>query len=144
MVQVQWYYKKGDLDIKKLNIQVEDLDYIGDNEVFPSRHKDVVFADAIVAKCEVYSIKQYDDLDSTNSNTTFFTRASYCPITKTLRPCFTDWERLCSCRKPLNPNMLYIKCDKCNLWFHPECQDLRVDQIEDLENFFCKKCKISQ
>ena len=121
MLQVQWYYKKTDLDLKRLSIMEEDLIFIGDNEVFPSRHKDTVFADAIVSKCEVFSIKVYDELDSTNSNTTFFTRASYCPITKVLKPSFNEWERLCACRKPLNPNLLYIKCDRCNQWFHPEC-----------------------
>jgi len=51
MIKVQWYYKKQDLDFRKLGILDEDLEYIGENEVFPSKHYDKIFADAIVAKC---------------------------------------------------------------------------------------------
>jgi hypothetical protein len=121
MIQVQWYYKKMDLDTKKLAITDEELEFIGDNEVFPSRHKDIVFADAIVSKCDVYPIKQYDELESINYGSTYFTRASYCPLARKLSPCFADWERLCTCKQPLNPNRVHIRCDKCDKWFHPKC-----------------------
>ena len=57
MIQVQWYYKKSDLDMKKLGVDDNELEYIGENEVFPTRHHDKVFCDAIVSKCQVYSIK---------------------------------------------------------------------------------------
>ena len=56
MIQVQWYYRKQDLDMKKLGVTDDDIEYIGENEVFPTRHRDKVFADAIVSKCQVYSI----------------------------------------------------------------------------------------
>lgn len=124
MIQVQWYYKKCDLDIKKLGIQEDEVMFMGDNEVFPSNHKDMVFADAIVMKIEVHPIRQYDELEEINFNTTFFTRASYCPLSRALKPPFQEWERLCSCRQPLNPNLLHIRCDRCDQWFHPACQDI--------------------
>jgi hypothetical protein len=66
MIKVQWYYKKQDLDLRKLDINDEDLEYIGENEVFASKHYDKVFADAIVAKCQVYSIKEYDEIQITD------------------------------------------------------------------------------
>ena len=53
MIKVQWYYKKQDLDLRKLGINDEDLEFIGENEVFPSKHYDKIFADAIMAKCRV-------------------------------------------------------------------------------------------
>lgn len=83
--------------MKKLGILEDEKEYIGENEVFPTRHRDKVFADAIVSKCQVYSIKQYDDLESIDFNTTFFTRATYCPLSKTLEPAFSDWDKLCIC-----------------------------------------------
>ena len=43
--------------MKKLGVQEDEKEYIGENEVFPTRHRDKVFADAIVSKCQVYSIK---------------------------------------------------------------------------------------
>ena len=57
MIKVQWYYKKQDLDIKKLGIMEDDLEYIGENEVFASKHFDKIFADAIVAKLKKHKIK---------------------------------------------------------------------------------------
>ena len=140
MIQVQWYYKKSDLDLKKLGVEDTEKEYIGENEVFPTRHRDKVFADAIVSKCQVYSIKQYDDLESIDFNATFFTRATYCPLSKKLEPAFKDWDKLCVCHKPLNPNLLHIKCDLCGKWFHPKCMDLTDEQIEKLEDFFCPNC----
>lgn len=50
------YYKRSDLDFKKLNIQKEDELFIGDNEVFPTNHHDKVFVDCIVGRCKVYTI----------------------------------------------------------------------------------------
>lgn len=126
--------------MKKLSILEDEKEYIGENEVFPTRHRDKVFADAIVSKCQVYSIKQYDDLESIDFNTTFFTRATYCPLSKTLEPAFSDWDKLCICQRPLNPNLLHIKCDLCGKWFHPKCMTLNDEQIEKLEDFFCPGC----
>jgi hypothetical protein len=143
MIKVQWYYKKQDLDLRKLGINDEDLEFIGENEVFPSKHYDKIFADAIVAKCQVYSIKEYDEIQITDQ-TSYFTRATYCPITKTLTPSFKRWERLCVCQKPLNPNLLYILCDGCGKWFHPKCMHLSNAQAEQLEDFFCNDCKDKQ
>ena len=140
MIKVQWFYKKSVLDLRKLGISEEDLEYIGENEVFPSKHYDKIFADAIVAKCLVYSIKEYDEIQLTD-NTTYFTRATYCPLTKTLTPSFQNWERLCICYKPLNPNLLYIKCDGCGKWYHPKCMNLSNQEVDQLEDFFCIVCK---
>ena len=88
MIQVQWYYQKSDLDMKKLDIAEDEAEYIGENELFPTRHTDKVFVDAIVSKCQVYTIKEYDGLESIDFHTTFFTRATYCPLSKTLEPDF--------------------------------------------------------
>jgi len=106
-----------------LNIPAEDLEYIGENEVFPTNHHDKVYVDCIAGKCNVYSIQEYDELE-TIDNITYFTRANYNPITKVLDPPFKDWEQFCTCLKPLNPNLLYIKCDKCNKWYHPGCMGI--------------------
>ena len=121
------YYKKQDLDFKKLGISQEDLLYIGDNEVFPTNHYDKVYIDCVMSKCKVYNITAYDDLD-TIDNLTYFTRATYNPMAKVLAPAFKDWEQYCTCLKPLNPNILYIKCDNCNKWYHPKCMNLTEDE----------------
>ena len=50
------YYKRSDLDFKKLTILKDDERFIGDNEVFPTNHHDKVFVDCIVGRCKVYTI----------------------------------------------------------------------------------------
>ena len=56
MVEVQWFYKKQDLDFKRLEISSADREFIAYNEVFPSNHFDKVFVDCIVCLCQVYHI----------------------------------------------------------------------------------------
>ena len=141
MIIVQWYYKKSDIDFKKLAISEEDQIYIGDNEVFQTAHQDKVFADSIIAKCKVYTIKEYDELNSIDIHTTFFTRATYCPLLKKLTPEFNEWEKYCICKKPLNPNLKYVNCDSCSKWFHYECSGLTEEEMLQEVEWFCPDCK---
>ncbi len=141
MIGVQWYYKKADLDYKKVGVTEADfVEFIGENEVFPSNHYDKVYVDCIEKKCEVHSIAKYDELE-TIDNVTFFTRANYDPIKRQLEPAFSQWESYCECRKPLNPNLLYIKCDRCAQWFHPRCMGLSDEEAQVLEQFYCSACR---
>ncbi|TNV76254.1 hypothetical protein FGO68_gene16993 [Halteria grandinella] len=140
MIEVQWYYQRKDLDFKKLGIAQEDLIYIGDNEVFPTNHTDRIYVDCIVSPCQVFTIKEYDDLDNIDTYT-FFTRANYNPMQKVLEPSFKEWETFCICSKPLNPNLLYIKCDECSQWFHPSCMGLTDDEAQQQEEFYCRPCQ---
>lgn len=94
-----------------MGLSSEEMEFIGENEVFPASHTDDIFADAIIDKCTVLSIEEYDRLPSIENNFTYFTRAAYCPQTKSLNPPYKTWPKLCVCQKPLNPNQLYIKCD---------------------------------
>ena len=63
MIEVQWFYKKADLDFKALEIDEKDIKYIADNEVFPSNHFDKVFIDCVTGACQVHQLKQYDNLE---------------------------------------------------------------------------------
>jgi hypothetical protein len=56
-------------------------------------------------------------------------------------PPFEKWERSCLCRTPLNPDQLYIKCDKCEKWYHPLCCNLDENDAANLSEFYCKFCK---
>jgi len=88
MIGVQWYYKKSDLDYKKVGVSEEDFNkFIGENEVFPSNHYDKVYVDCISKKCQVHTIEKYDELE-TIDNVTFFTRANYDPVKRVLDPPF--------------------------------------------------------
>ena len=107
--------------------------------MFPSNHHDKIYVDCIAGRCKVYTIQQYDEQENID-NLTYFTRANYSPLQKVLEPAFKDWETLCICKKPLNPNLLYIKCDLCNKWYHPECMGLTEAEAVDKNEFFCTLC----
>ena len=45
----------------------------------------------------------------------------------------------CTCQMPEEGH--YIICDKCNIWYHPSCEGLDINEIpESGISYFCKKC----
>ncbi len=50
------------------------------------------------------------------------------------------WERLCKCQMPMNPNDLYVNCDKCKRWFHPECVGVSREEAKRRDVFYCDAC----
>jgi len=142
-IQVKWYYKKKDINRKKNNLlSQQNFDSISDYELFPSNHKDIIYIESIINKCKVYSYEEYDNIVDP-PDFTFFTRAKYEIHSELLHPKFDDWKKGCICKKPLNPDQLYIKCDKCNGWFHPKCCGMDEEKSNKISNFICPKCKKS-
>ena len=140
-VQVKWYYKKKDINRRKNNLlNQQNFDSISDYELFPSNHKDIIYIESILNKIKVFSYEEYDSIANPNDNT-FFTRAKYEIPAELLVPKFDDWKKGCICKKPLNPDQLYIKCDKCSDWFHPKCCGIDVKNSNRIKNFICPKCK---
>jgi hypothetical protein len=139
-VQVKWYYKKKDINRKKNNLlNQQNFDSISDYELFPSNHKDIIYIESIINKCKVYTYEEYDNITDP-SDFTFFTRAKYEINTELLHPKFDDWKKGCICKKPLNPDQLYIKCDKCNGWYHPKCCGIDEKDSDKINNFVCPNC----
>jgi hypothetical protein len=58
-----------------------------------------------------------------------------------LDPPFEKWETSCICDNPLNPDQLYIKCDSCEKWYHPEHSGISKEEAEKVNQFYCIKCK---
>ena len=140
-IEVQWLYKKTDINLKKNNLLVQkNYNSISDYELFPTNHKDIIFIEAILGKCEVYSYEDYENLEEHTENT-FFSRAKYGLLTETLIPKFDSWKKGCVCDCPLNPDQLYIKCDSCSGWFHPECCGIDEDQVDNIASFYCPSCQ---
>lgn len=83
-IQVQWYYRKSDIEQEARNIHGIKLSSISDYELFPSNHKDYIFMETIVSKCYVLKFSEYEKLDDINSNV-YFSRAHYDPVKVSLR-----------------------------------------------------------
>lgn len=49
---------------------------------------------------------------------------------------FDYWKKGYICKKPLNPDQLYIKCYKFNWWFHPKCCGFDEKIVIKLVNLF--------
>lgn len=75
------YYKKTDID-REANDLVDDekFDSISDFEVFKSNHRDIIYIETILSTCHVYTFEEYE-VQEKHSQTTFFCRASYDPLT---------------------------------------------------------------
>ena len=48
-------------------------------------------------------------------------------------------ELFCLCRQP-EDGRVYIQCDRCVQWFHPECVGVTLEQAEDIKGFMCPRC----
>ena len=106
-IRVQWFYHNSELDLTKLGIPAEDRVFIGDNEIFESDYEEIVYIGFIAGKCDVLTIEQYDQCQAT-TETTYYSRAKFITKEDRLEPPYDKWETLCSCKKPMNPNMLTV------------------------------------
>ena len=138
-IKVQWYYKKKDVDLVKNNLNEKKLSSISEYEVFKTNHYDVIFIETIIGKCLILTFEEYESQIEVNNNV-FYSRYGYDPTKNLLLPRFEKWEKHCKCILPLNPDQLYIRCDICSKWFHPECCGIKESEIEEVE-FICYLCK---
>ena len=99
----------------------------------------ILYIESILNKCKVYSYEEYDAIVDP-PDLTYFTRANYEIHSELLQPKFEEWKKGCICQKPLNPDQLYIKCDKCNAWYHPKCCGIDEKESNKINNFICPNC----
>lgn len=78
-MEVQWYYRKSDIEKDSKSIQGLNIKSISDYEVFTSNHKDVIFIETIVGRCNVLGFEEYEKLEDINPNI-YFNRAFYDPV----------------------------------------------------------------
>ncbi|GER39722.1 metalloendopeptidases [Striga asiatica] len=52
-----------------------------------------------------------------------------------------DRPNCCLCSKPYNAELMYIKCEACNRWFHAEALELDESQISNLLGYKCCRCR---
>ncbi|XP_068659314.1 DDT domain-containing protein PTM-like [Aristolochia californica] len=45
------------------------------------------------------------------------------------------------CQQPYDPNLMYIRCDRCLKWYHADAVQLKEEEIFDLLGFRCCKCR---
>ncbi|CAI2375273.1 unnamed protein product [Moneuplotes crassus] len=133
------FFQKKDIDMEKCDIPNEMSSSIADNEVFSSNHNVIIPAHAVFARPEVMLINDYQNLSITGQNT-YYTRAKYDIIKRQLDPPFKNWPQFCVCKKPLNPNSLYIGCETCDRWFHPLCVKIDPVMAKEMEKYYCEFC----
>lgn len=140
-IEVEWFYQKSELVRSKINSLNDDNYYesISDDEVFRSNHCDIIFIETVAGKAKVVSIDEYIETSDEEKNV-FFTRASYNPFNFELSPPIEKWKKYCYCQMPFNPNLLYVKCDKCEKWFHVKCVGVKEDEVNEAQSFFCRDC----
>lgn len=134
VLKVEWLMKKEDLPYHKFTKYFEHLSVA---EVFPSGQDDFVPVEAIMRKCHILTAVEYESL-SNAGDAIHFSRAVYNRGTLELEPHPETWTKECYCQMPINPDVPYIQCDKCEHWFHHECIDNELLLNDD--KFICKDC----
>ena len=140
-IEVEWFYQKSEIIRSKVNSLNDDNYYesISDDEVFSSNHRDIIFIETVEGKAKVVSIDEYIETSDEEKNV-FFTRAAYNPFNLQISPPIEKWTKYCYCKMPFNPNLLYVKCDKCEKWFHVKCVGVKEDEVNEAQSFFCRDC----
>ncbi|XP_016470375.2 DDT domain-containing protein PTM [Nicotiana tabacum] len=54
-----------------------------------------------------------------------------------------DFPRLTCylCRKPYNPDLMYIRCETCTNWFHADSVGLEESKVSEVVGFKCSRCR---
>ncbi|CAD8144549.1 unnamed protein product [Paramecium pentaurelia] len=133
-IKVQWFCRKTEL----LGLSKDYLDCISDNEVFKTNEFDYIEIESIVGLAIILSYEEYDQIEELNDNV-YFMRATY--INDKLQPPFDQWNKVCICKKPPNPDLKYIFCEMCQKWFHLKCVGLSYDQADRINKYICPECK---
>ena len=110
----------------------------GSKELFASDHYDWVSVDAIDAKCRVYSLKEYQNLESVNDDD-YYARFLYKSKEGSFRP--EEVPVFCVCAQPYNPDRLMVECERCEDWFHPECVAETRESVTTELTWMCPVCR---
>ena len=134
-VHVSWYYRPEESASGRKAFH-------GEHEVFASDHTDWVKASTIESKIHVYTLADYQELQSVNEKS-FFSRFAYKAATSEFKP--DHVQVFCKCSMPYNPDLFMVECGECKEWFHPECIGTsREDLDKNLKNsdseWFCDEC----
>jgi len=70
-----------------------------------------------------------------------FIRASYDITKRKIDPPLEHWKKHCICKTPMNPDLLYVQCDKCDGWYHTQCIGISIEEAEAIDQYFCYICQ---
>jgi hypothetical protein len=131
MVRIRWFYKPSD-------VFPETYDFLSKYELFDSDHEQDISVMCLYGKAQVMNFEDYYALDEVDDDV-FFTRARYFTNEKVIRPSFEEWRRSCMCQSIINPDHLYVGCDKCSRLYHPRCVGF---EGKEEDPWVCFKCII--
>lgn len=125
--RIKWFFKPKDV-FERIP------EFISNAELMKSDLEQDISVQSIYGKIEVLPISEYHAKDEVDSDV-FFTRSYFDSKTKLIRPQLSHWKRSCVCESILNPDHLYVSCDKCLQLFHPNCVN-----YEECDFWTCEKC----
>jgi len=129
-LQVTWFYRPEEARGGRKAFH-------GEKELFQSDHYDYVPSGSINEKCNVHTLRAYQNLGVV-SELDYFTRFIYKAAKGEFKP-----DRVpvyCVCEMPFNPDLFMVECEGCEEWHHPECLRLTRKEVETMAHFVCPEC----
>ncbi|KAM3143541.1 hypothetical protein pb186bvf_004303 [Paramecium bursaria] len=136
LCEVNWYFRRNEV----VKYAPDHKKWISNQEVFASTHVDIIRANSIIKPCEILSIEDYEKLHSVDKGV-FFQRLSFNIHTKKIEG-LQNLKLMCTCKKPQNPDLGYIQCDKCDEWYHYSCVGINKSDYENKnKEYVCGCCR---
>ena len=81
--------------------------------MFESSVQFCVPMEALKRKCFLSTLDEYSAMEIAHDYF-YFQRASFDASRGALVPAIEEWEKICVCRMPYNPDLLTVGCDMCD------------------------------
>lgn len=126
-----WYYRPQETNGGRKRFH-------GVKELFASDHYDWVSVNTIDARCNVWSIAEYQALEAVTEYD-FYARFMYLSSRSEFRPATV--AVFCTCLEPYNPDRVMVMCERCEEWFHPECVGETSASLSRSTSWNCPRCR---
>ncbi|CAD8096734.1 unnamed protein product [Paramecium sonneborni] len=134
LCRIQWYMRKSEI----IKSQPKCSEWISEQELFITNHQEYILAQSIIARCQILTCNQYQELEEIES-TIYFNRLEW-DIYKKQFTNIDALQQICFCIQPVNPDRQYIQCDQCKNWYHFECVGI-INGKYNQNEFHCRMCK---
>lgn len=110
-LRIYWMYWPNELPMKR-------QPYHGKKELITSNYFEIIDAQTVSSHAEVYHWKE-KDAENIDFKNCLYWRQTLDAYNRPYR--LGPVREHCKCKKPMNPDQLMLRCNKCKIWLHDDC-----------------------